>query len=281
MARQGRQSAGEYRSARSEDRGCRRTQPHDPHLCPRPDDAVRLSCCRCNAGTRKRRARWSSEKWKLRRGRLFLVPGDSPVGYRLPLSSLPWVPPSCLSVHRRAGPARRSRRLARSGRDSRNASNVGRPAWRSRNGSNSRLSKARCVPRFRSSRATERSACSCRRSRRLKIISNFSPRWRPRRRRERMPVHIEGYPPPFDPRLDVIKVTPDPGVIEVNVHPAATWRAAVATTQGPLRRRAPCAARRRQVHDRRTPHRHRRRQSYRLRRTDARPIRPSCAGPTC
>jgi uncharacterized protein (DUF2126 family)/transglutaminase-like putative cysteine protease len=182
---------------------------------------------------------WVSELWQTRRRRLFLVPGASPIGSRLPLNALPHLRPADYPHVVPADPmsARGAlpdpQLLAQATVD--RGEDVGE----------TRCGQGASVPTLASSPRTGvpvRTALTVEpRDGRLCV---FMP---PLERLQDylellaaveagateldMPVHVEGYEPPADSRLNVIKVTPDPGVIEVNVHPAGTWREAVEITQ--------------------------------------------------
>jgi uncharacterized protein (DUF2126 family)/transglutaminase-like putative cysteine protease len=183
--------------------------------------------------------KWRTEKWRLRRGRVFLVPGDSPVGYRLPLEALPHVPASSYPYINPTDPT------------------VDRPPLPEVEEADA-ARKSQAMTSFVAAEATGtmvmqgspdpeldgavRTAISVEpRDGRLCVFMpptvsiedylDLLLAAEAAAKRLGLKVHIEGYQPPHDPRLNVIRVAPDPGVIEVNVHPAASWDDCKAITQ--------------------------------------------------
>ena len=179
--------------------------------------------------TQDRGRRWVTERWALRRGKLFLVPGDSPAGFRLPLGSLPYLAP--LAVPQvlprdpfEAAPPLPERRTLMQRRRTVTLEAPPAPAAGPSDVSGSVRTALAIEPRegklcvFMPPLADAEDYAAL-----VSAIEEAA-------RKSELPVHIEGYTPPHDPRLNVIKVTPDPGVIEVNVQPAASWDEAVAIT---------------------------------------------------
>ena len=175
--------------------------------------------------------RWRSEKWKLRRGGLYLVAGDSPVGFRLPLSSLPYVAPSAYPFVHPQDPMAPRDPLPETFQP------PVQPSIASAGGADARqdvVAQEIVEGAVRTAVTVEpRDGVLCvfmppveKLDDYLELVEAVEASARHNGAR----VHIEGYPPPFDPRMEVVKATPDPGVIEVNVHPAKTWDDAVATT---------------------------------------------------
>jgi len=178
-----------------------------------------------------RTASWQSEKWELRRGHLFLVPGDSPAGYRLPLPSLPYVPPTAFPyivtqdpLENRSPLPEHLERIQEAG-----------PATEAPTSRQDRIEQQPIEGAVRTALAVEpRDGLLCVFMPPVSTLEDYLELLRAVEASAAslgLPIQIEGYPPPFDPRLNLIKVTPDPGVIEVNIHPAGSWRALVETTR--------------------------------------------------
>ncbi len=171
---------------------------------------------------------WRSSLWTFRRDEMFLLPGDSPMGLRLPIDSLPWQPDrerhQERSLFEPAGPL---------------GSDFGEVARRFSVLRESPQSHPQIHPqepgddKTRMPRISHTALCVQARDGRLCV---FLP---PLTDTEHYlalvaaiesaaeelgtPVILEGYQPPLDPRLVRLLATPDPGVIEVNIHPSATW----------------------------------------------------------
>ncbi|WP_084419696.1 transglutaminase family protein [Henriciella litoralis] len=186
--------------------------------------------------------RWKTEKWKLRRGKLYLVPGDSPVGYRLPLESLPHVPPALYPYIHIADPTDPRGPLPDFTLDDAGERGAGERTQDVASRTEASVGQDVHEQTIDASGMTVRTAVSVEvRDGRLCV---FMPPVEALEdylelvnaaelgaKQIGLPVHIEGYSPPVDPRLNVIRVAPDPGVIEVNIHPAHSWQQCVETTE--------------------------------------------------
>lgn len=171
---------------------------------------------------------WHTSPWPLKREHLYLLEGDSPMGLRLPLNSLPWVLPKDEEPEFDVDPFAQLSELSEI---------TGKVA----STETSTVASAKKVEVKKETVQVKPSAkeiihtalCVQVRDGRLHV---FMP---PLKRIEdylalvttvegtaaklKLKLWIEGYPPPRDPRIKLLSVTPDPGVIEVNIHPAATW----------------------------------------------------------
>ncbi len=173
---------------------------------------------------------WMSDRWSLRRKQLFLIPGDAPVGFRLPLGSLPHLAevdyPHVISMDptlpRAALPAPAIRKQAPQSQRPRDAKDpkATDAAMEERPVRSALAVEPRdgrlCVflPPVESAEAYIELVAVVE-----DVASTLDTA-----------IHLEGYAPPPDHRIEKLQVTPDPGVIEVNVQPASNWRELVDNT---------------------------------------------------
>ncbi len=212
--------------------------------------------------------KWISGDWFLRDERLYLMPGDSPMGYRLPLDSLPWAEDSARQAVIAEDPYADLQPLPAAAAPPRSQmpftpqapqmpqvfggfiersphlpetaptrSPDAPPAAQESAGWLTRTALCVEVRDPQRGNGPKAEAAAFKKSgRKDSVLYVFLP---PLKHLEdylallsaveataaelQLKVVLEGYPPPRDPRLKILQVTPDPGVIEVNIHPASSW----------------------------------------------------------
>lgn len=163
--------------------------------------------------------KWITSKWEFRRGHLFLGAGNSPIGLRLPLESLIVKPqveleqdfePDLFASYPALGDyisavEKRAKKMSKKT----TLKNKYNAFVRTALSVEIRDNKL-CVflPPIEKTEVF------------LDLIASIEET----AKRLDLAVIIEGYEPPHDLRTDRIKVTPDPGVIEVNIQPASSWK---------------------------------------------------------
>src|SRR5438874_191056 len=161
---------------------------------------------------------WETSPWPIRRERLYALAGDSPLGLRLPLGSLPDVAPDKQEFETPVDPF--------APHDALPERSEGKPKSRMRGDAPGEIIKTALTVETRGGHVrvfmpplTRIEAYAALIATIERTASKLGTR-----------VAIEGYAPPRDSRVRVLQVTPDPGVIEVNIHPAATWDELIQTT---------------------------------------------------
>ena len=216
---------------------------------------------RRNEGAAPSGPRWLTGPWFLRDERLLLLPGDSPMGYRLPLDSLPWVKksqapqlidqdpfaprgplpePALLSRQAQAAQTLTPTRAQRQGVDAAAGDAVPKRFESAREVTRTALCVEVRDPRRMSGPKAEATTVADKRG----VLYVFMPPLavlddylellaaiEATTAELKLKIVLEGYPPPRDPRLKLLQVTPDPGVIEVNIHPAHNWGELVEHTE--------------------------------------------------
>ncbi|MEY3886882.1 MAG: hypothetical protein RL650_974 [Pseudomonadota bacterium] len=202
---------------------------------------------------------WHSGKWFVRDERLYLMPGDSAMGWRLPLDSLPWSAPTDRQVLIDQDPFSPRQALNSVTRMHNGAS---LPILQTHAATASTAASTAPPARFKSDNNTVRTALCVeirdpRRANgpvplkdaasdknlegvmyvfmpplaRLEDYLNLLNAVETTAQKLGVKIVLEGYSPPRDPRLKLLQVTPDPGVIEVNIHPATSWHEVVSHTE--------------------------------------------------